>query len=670
MESILSKFRIGPKIYAGFGVIILLLATIAITSYVGLSGTKSTFTTYRGLARDTNLVGRLQANVLMTRLGVKSFIKKADQNAIDLVKERLAKAQVFYEEAKVEIQNPKRAEDIKSIGAALASYGTGFDEVIKLQAERNKDAKILNTRGPEIRKEITKVAESAFKDGDPVATYWAGRVQEKFLLARLYVQKFLIVNDEASAERARKEFAATAKDLNSLQGELQNPTRRKAAKAAAEGLEVYRTTFDAIVEHITERNGIISGTLDSLGPTIATTVENVKLSVKGEQDILGPQAVADVEGVLRTQEILAGFSLLVAVAAAFLIARSIAGPVHSMTDTMKELANGNLDVQVPATDFKDEVGDMAKAVQIFKESAMDRRRLEEQAQLDNAGQVERQQRIDSFVAGFRVEAENLLTEVSSNMDQVQSTALNLSSIADRTSGRANDASNASGNASNNVATVAAASEELGASIQEIAQQVNRTMDIVEKATNAAQDTNQQVENLAEAAQKIGDVVNLISDIAEQTNLLALNATIEAARAGEAGRGFAVVASEVKQLAEQTAKATEEIGTQITGIQSSTSDAATAIGGIASTMQEVNTYTTNIASAVEEQDAATKEISRNAQQAATGTADVTNNVNDVTSAIVETQQAVTDLQQAASTTAERSQSLKGAVDRFLVDVAAA
>lgn len=670
MEKLISKIRIGPRIYSGFGLIIALLIGLAATGYLSLADSLGTFTEYRGLARDTNLMGRLQANVLITRLGVKDFVIKSDQSAIDLVKERLAKAQTFHKEAEVEIQNPERAKGIDSIGGALQAYGVGFDDVIALQAKRNEDVSILDKNGPLIRKALTKVALSAFEDGDATATYWAGRVQESFLLGRLYAQKFLIVNDAPSAERTFQEFGKVDKELNSLLGELQNPERVKAAKAAQAGLNTYRAAFGQIVDHITARNEIIHGTLDKIGPQIANTVEDVKLSVKGEQDILGPQAVASVERAEKLEFALAIGSLVIAIAAAVLIARSIAGPVKAMTTTMQRIADGALDTDVPATDFKDEIGDMAKAVQIFKDNAIERRRLEGESAEEITRRNERQQKVDSLINEFRDDSTALLGSVSENMDQLNTTAENLADIAERTSDRADGAARSSGSASENVQSVASASEQLGASIQEIAQQVNRTMEIVNKATSSAQSTNQQVSSLAEAARKIGDVVNLISDIAEQTNLLALNATIEAARAGDAGRGFAVVASEVKQLAEQTAKATEEISSQITGIQSSTNEAAAAIDEIATTMEEVNTFTTNIASAVEEQDAAAKEISRNAQQAATGTSDVTENVVQVTSAMVETRQSVEEMRGASNASSDNSASLKHAVDRFLENVAAA
>ncbi|QFT31079.1 Methyl-accepting chemotaxis protein CtpH [Labrenzia sp. THAF82] len=670
MERLLSTVRIGPRIYVGFGVIILLLALLAGTGYFGLSNSETTFSEYRGLARDTNLVGRLQANVLMTRLGVKDFVIKSDEAAISVVKERLAKAQSFHKEAEIEIQDPERAKGILSIGGALGDYGVGFDKVIALQAKRNEDVAILNEKGPEIRKEITKVAVSAFEDGDATATYWAGRVQESFLLGRLYAQKFLIVNDAASAERTQNEFEKTAEELVTLIGELQNPTRVAAAKAAQSGLEDYRSAFGQVVQHITARNDIIHGTLDKIGPQIAKTVEDVKLSVKADQDQLGPEAVASIQATERMELAIGLASLLIAVFAATVIARSIVKPVHSMTAAMQQLADGSIDTEVPATGFKDEIGEMAKAVQVFKDNAVERQRLEGESAEETAKRVERQRKIDRLIDTFRDESGGLLDSVADNMDQLNNTASDLADIAELTSGQANGAATSSGNASENVQSVASAAEELGASIQEIAQQVNRTMEIVDKATSSAQSTNHQVSGLAEAAQKIGDVVNLISDIAGQTNLLALNATIEAARAGEAGRGFAVVASEVKQLAEQTAKATEEISLQISGIQTSTNEAATAIDEIATTMEEVNSFTTNIASAVEEQDAAAKEISRNAQLAAAGTSEVSENVTQVNSAVVDTRRSIEQMRTVSTASTDNSASLKLTVDRFLESVAAA
>lgn len=670
MTQLLSQFRIANKIYTGYGLLIALLIGIGFLANANLTNTKDTFTQYRTLARETNLVGRLQANVLMTRLGVKDFIIKGDKEAIDTVKERLAKAKEFQAEGAKEMHDPQRMAAIEAIGAQLDTYASGFDKVIALQSKRHEAVAILNEIGPATRKKITAITDGTFKDGNLAGVYEAGNAQENFILARLYVQKFLIGNKEEDAAQTRTEFTELDASFKKLSAALNDPSRQKILEDIMKNIAVYRQSFDDVVALITERNGIIQNTLDKTGPEIAETIEQLKLGLKNEQDTLGPLAIAGMESALSTQFILTIAGLLLAIAAAFVISRSITVPVKTMTNAMKTLADGNLETEIPATGFRDEIGDMAKTVQIFKENAIKRKELEALAGEESELRMRRQERIDSLIADFRQEAEELLGSVSVNMDEMQDTALTLAALAEQTATQTGTASSASQNASSNVQTVAAASEELNSSIREISEQINRAMDIVKKATSTAQTTNEQVAALNEAAQKIGAVVNLISDIAEQTNLLALNATIEAARAGDAGRGFAVVATEVKQLAEQTAKATGEINAQISGIQASTEEAVASIKNITETINEVNVYTTNIAAAVEEQDAATNEISRSAQEASNGTSLVSNNVNDVREAVGRTKQSAEAMQNVSRTTAEKSDLLKSVVDRFLSDVAAA
>jgi len=252
--------------------------------------------------------------------------------------------------------------------------------------------------------------------------------------------------------------------------------------------------------------------------------------------------------------------------------------------------------------------------------AVERAALQEQNAREQEARQERQRRIDQLIDTFRAKAEEALGSVQSMADGLDNTAQELTKIARDTSGYASVTEASSNEATHNVQTVASAAEELAASIGEISRQVGQTTQIVNKATTSTRETNGKVEGLAQAASKIGEVVSLIRAIAEQTNLLALNASIEAARAGEAGKGFAVVAAEVKELANQTSMATEEIGTQITSIQSATKDSVLAIGQITDTMSEINGHTTAIAAAMEQQSAATAEISRNVQRAATGFGD--------------------------------------------------
>lgn len=349
--------------------------------------------------------------------------------------------------------------------------------------------------------------------------------------------------------------------------------------------------------------------------------------------------------------------------------KSVTGPLLSAVEAMKRLADGDIDVEVEGLERKDEIGQMARAVQIFRKNAVENKKLMTETETEQLAREKRQDRVNDLIAKFRGTVETVLQTVSSNTNQMETTAKSLSAIATQTTSQANHVAASSEEASSNVQAVAAASEELSASIGEISSQITQTKRVVDKASEATAQTDDGITRLATAAQKIGEVVSLIQDIAEQTNLLALNATIEAARAGEAGKGFAVVASEVKELATQTAKATEAISEQISYIQSETDTTVQAIRGISDTMVEVSAATEGIATAVEEQGISTAEISNNVQQAAAGSDEVSQNITGVSQAAGEGQKSADQVLEVAQEVAENADKLRQVIDGFLNDVAA-
>lgn len=363
-------------------------------------------------------------------------------------------------------------------------------------------------------------------------------------------------------------------------------------------------------------------------------------------------------------------SLIILLGCGFVIGRDLVVSLRRLTENMNRLAGGDTDISVKGLDRADEIGKMSKAVQVFRDNAVERARLQVEAERRDVNRENRQQRTESLIAGFRTQIQQLLDALVDNSNQMQETSRILSDVAEETSGRANSVADASREASGNVDTVATAAEELSSSVSEISHQVNETTAIARKANDDAHASNEKVESLAQAIQRISDVVVLIKDIAEQTNLLALNATIEAARAGEMGRGFAVVASEVKALATQTAKATEEIATQIGAIQDETGDAVGTIQSIAATIDQVNSYTASIASAVEKQGAATAEISSNVVLAASGTQQVADNIAGVTRAVAETLQSAEQVEQASTDVATQADEIRRTIDDFLREVTAA
>ena len=362
---------------------------------------------------------------------------------------------------------------------------------------------------------------------------------------------------------------------------------------------------------------------------------------------------------------------LVSGSIAWMIGRSISKPLGQLGARMQDLAEGRLDGEIPGIGRGDEIGAMAATVQIFKDNAVRIRGLEQkEAEVQARAEAERRAAMESIASDFERSVTGIVRSVSTAAAGMQTTAQSMTTTASDASARAATVSAASQRSSDNVGTVASAAEELSSSVTEISRQVARSSEIASKAVSDAERTNATVGALSTGAEKIGEVVKLIHSIAAQTNLLALNATIEAARAGDSGRGFAVVASEVKALANQTAKATEEISSQVAAMQASTSEAVASIGGITETISQMSEITVSISTAVEQQGGATREIARNIQSVAAGSNEISTHIGGVTTAAAATGKAASEVLSNARELDTQSGMLRSAVDEFLGKVRAA
>jgi methyl-accepting chemotaxis protein len=370
--------------------------------------------------------------------------------------------------------------------------------------------------------------------------------------------------------------------------------------------------------------------------------------------------------------VISALGLLVATVSmtAFVIFTRVLRPLDRQRQVMVALTRRDLEIQIPDREREDEIGEMSRAVDVFKANLIETERLQAEQNRVSGERETRAKGMADLVRQFDAKIENVLGSLNQSVGDMRSTAKNMTSIAEDTSQLVQKVAGASREASGNVQTVAAAGDELTASISEISRQVTQSTAVTNEAARTAQSTDEQVQSLVQAVSKIGDVVQLINDIAGQTNLLALNATIEAARAGEAGKGFAVVASEVKSLANQTARATEEISGQIGGIQSATQKSVESIRAIIEVIRRIDDSSSAIAAAIEEQGAATQEISRNVQQAASSTQEAAQNVQGVTGAAARTGAAASEVGAAAEKVSQKVTELRGEVAEFLGKVRAA
>ncbi len=665
-----SDYRIGTRIHLGFGAVIALGALVTlfgIWQFTALGGQVD-----RLVASGAGVARNLEVNRIveaMRRAALK-YKTGGGEEAIKEFADSAARATGLLREAAALAAPDEQRQLIAAAIAQLAEIEQDFAKLAAIGNEIKAGRGDLFKSGEALKAAAEAMIIKSRSSFDDTLISRVQDVQAGELAVRVAGWQFLATNDPAGQGAFRLNAATATLTLKAL-AKLPTADKINETIPPAQGaLDAYAKIFNQISGEMIEANKLYDEVL--LVKLRALEALDVEMQKSLDAEMAATKAATDgtISSTTRAQEILAAFSLLLGIFSASVIGRRIAQPVTAMTGTMARLAAGDRSVAIPALADKDEIGEMACAVEVFKKGLIEADALAAAQQAEQARKQQRQQTIDDAIAAYDRSVGQSLAALASAASGMRVTAEDMATTAEDTRSQASAVTSAAEEALANMQNVASSTEEMTASIAEIARQVAQSTQIAAQAVEEAGRTSGTMRSLADAAQRIGEVVQMIQDIASQTNLLALNATIEAARAGEAGKGFAVVASEVKTLANQTGKATEEIASQVTAIQAATKSAVEAIKGIDGTIGQMREISTTIAAAIEEQGAATGEITRSTQETARGTEAVSRNIAGVNEAAGNTGTAASQVLASAGELGRQAETLRVEVDQFLAAIRAA
>jgi len=666
----LPTLRFRGKIMLGFAMVLAITAASMGFAYLGFERVSTGVASYRKSVTEADLARNIDRELISYRSLALYYVvtgKEEDGKAALAAEAGLKDA---IDQSMRGTTNPARLEQVTKLAREFRAFTKIFADILKVKQESTQLTQNALARGGNLlRYKLDDLASLAVDAGLPAVELGAKQVAAQYQAAIALANTFVINSDQTVAVSALARLKFVENSLKAI-----SSTNEKIVAALNELsglLNEYRNTLSKLVENA-KAIADLSTEIGESAEAIMKGAATMKADLVSDQRRLDSESNAAIVDTERLIVMLAAGGFLLGALLALLLGRGISQPMIAMCKAMRELAGGNFDVVLPGLGRKDEVGEMAGAVEEFKMQAIakaERDAATQEAQ-NKASSAARRAELIRFADEFEGAVGSIVANVSASAVQLESAAGTLTRTAESTQSLSSQVAGASEQASSDMQSVAAATEELSASVDEIGRRVRESSQIAEAAVRQAEETDGRIGKLSRAAQQIGDVVKLITAIAEQTNLLALNATIEAARAGEAGRGFAVVASEVKSLASQTAKATDEISNHISGMQGATQESVAAIKEIGGTIGKISEIASTIASAVEEQSSATQEIARSVQNVAQGTQAASANVMQVNRGATETGSASEDVLSSARTLSSESTRLREELDRFMANIRAA